>query len=150
MPKGLCRSFAALVLLAALADGPAAAGVSVAGGGLVAGSPSSLGAAAILSSGASIPAVPVEIQASLLVPLAKNGGYALTGEVRGFTGGGFGGAYVGGGAGVGRIGSATSGPVLTLFAGKSIAPFTSIEIRVYQQTQEGGATAGFLGLRFSI
>ncbi len=124
--------------------------MSIAGGGLVSGSPSSLGAAAILSSGASIPAVPVEIQASLLVPLAKNGGYALTGEVRGFTGGGFGGAYVGGGLGVGRLGSTSTGPVLALFAGKSIAPLTSVEIRFYKQTQDGGATAGFLGIRFSI
>ncbi|MEO6913459.1 MAG: hypothetical protein ABI182_05505 [Candidatus Baltobacteraceae bacterium] len=137
-------------MLAGLACGAAAADVSIAGGGLVSGSPSSLGAAAILSSAASIPAVPVELQGSLLVPLAKNGGYALTGEVRGFTGGGFGGAYVGGGLGIGRIGSMTTGPVLTLFAGKSIAPFTSIEIRFYKQTQEAGATAGFLGLRFSL
>ncbi|MDQ2681876.1 MAG: hypothetical protein M3Y21_12800, partial [Candidatus Eremiobacteraeota bacterium] len=75
MTKSLCKNFGALVLLAALACAPAQADVSVAGGGLLSGSPSSVGAAGIVSSGASIPSVPVEIQASLLVPLAKGGGY---------------------------------------------------------------------------
>ena len=35
-------------------------------------------------------------------------------------------------------------------ARKSIAPFTSIELRLIKQTQTNGATAGFLGLRFSF
>jgi hypothetical protein len=40
--------------------------------------------------------------------------------------------------------------VVTVFGGKSIAPFTSIELRLIKQTQTNGATAGFLGLRFSF
>jgi hypothetical protein len=105
----------------------------------------------LLSTGASIPKVPVDLQATLFVPLVKNGGYALTGEVRGFTGGGFGGGYIGGGVGVGNLSADRSpGPVFTIFGGKSIAPFTAIELRLIKSTQTNGATAGFLGLRFSF
>ncbi len=139
--------------LAALTALPirALASVSIAAGGYTQNAPSSTGGAIILSSGASIPAVPLEVQASLLTAISGGGGYALTGEIRGFTGGGFGGAYVGAGAGIANISSdRTTGPVFTVFAGKSIAPFTSIELRVYRQTKDTGATAGFVGLRFSF
>src|SRR5581483_6782994 len=109
------------------------------------------GAAIILSTGSSIPAVPLELQGSLLVPFTGKGGYAATAEIRGFTGGGYGGAYVGAGAGIGDLSSDHSaGTVFTVFAGKSIAPFTSIEFRLYKQTQATGATAGFAGVRFSF
>ena len=132
-------------------SGPALASVSVAAGGFTRDDPSRSGAAIILSSGASIPAVPVEIQGSLLVPAVAGGGFAATAEIRGFTGGGFGGAYIGAGAGLGNLTSdRTTGPVFTVFAGKSVAPFTSIELRVYHSTAQKGATAGFLGVRFSI
>ena len=105
----------------------------------------------MLSTGASIPAVPVEVQATVFVPLAKQGGYAVTGEVRGFTGGGFGGAFVGAGVGVGTLSAdRTVGPVITVFAGKQVAPFTAVEIRVIKSTRAGGTTAGFLGLRFTF
>lgn len=140
---------ATLAALAAL-PGRALASSSVAAGGYTQ-SPGSSGGAVILSSGASIPAVPLEVQASLMTAIAGQGGYALTGEIRGFTGGGFGGAYVGAGAGIGNLSTDRSpGTVLTIFAGKSIAPFTSIELRAYRQTKESGATAGFIGLRFSF
>lgn len=130
---------------------PAAASVSIAAGGLVRSNPSQTGLAAIVSSGASIPAVPLEIQGSLLGQLSGKGGYAATAEIRGFTGGGYGGAYVGAGAGIGTLsGDGSSGTVFTIFAGKSIAPFTSIEFRLYKQTQTAGATAGFAGVRFSF
>ncbi len=87
----------------------------------------------------------------MLTAISGGGGYALTGEIRGFTGGGFGGAYVGAGAGIANLsGDRTTGPVFTVFAGKSIAPFTSIELRVDRQTKDTGATAGFVGLRFSF
>lgn len=130
---------------------PASADVSGAVGGYTSTSPSQSGGALMVSSGASIPAIPVEIQGTLLVPLTKQSGYAATAEVRGFTGGGSGGAYVGGGLGIGNLSSDRStGAVLTVFGGKSIAPFTSVEIRLWKQTNATGATAGFLGLRFSI
>jgi hypothetical protein len=137
--------------IAAATSLPARADISVAGGAYTSTSPSATGGAVMISSGASIPAVPVELQATLFVPLAKQGGYAITGEVRGFTGGGFGGAFVGAGAGIGNLSANQApGPVFTVFAGKQIAPFTAIEIRVIQSTREGGTTAGFLGLRFTF
>lgn len=129
----------------------ARAAVSVAGGGYVQKSPSASGLAGIVSTGASIPAVPLEVQGSLLVPFTGQGGYAATAEIRGFTGGGFGGAYIGAGAGIGNLSSDRStGTIFTIFAGKSIAPLTSIEFRFYKQTQSSGSTAGFVGVRFSL
>ncbi len=95
--------------------------------------------------------MPLEVQGSLLVPLSGKGGYAATAEVRGFTGGGYGGAYIGAGAGVGTLSiDGSTGTVITLFAGKSIAPLTSIEFRFYKQTQSSGSTVGFAGVRFSF
>jgi hypothetical protein len=138
-------------VLAAACIAPAIADVSIGAGGYTSSSPSATGGAVLLSTGASIPATPVDVQATLLVPLAKNGGYALTGEVRGFTGGGFGGAYIGAGAGIGNLSAdQTPGPIFTVFAGKKVAPFTSIEIRLIKSTRSGGTTAGFLGLRFTF
>jgi len=140
-----------VLLLLALGPGTARAGASAAVGVISSSQPASGGAMAILSSGPSIPLLPIDFQGSLAIPVLKNGGYALTAEMRGFTGGGFGGAYIGGGVGVGVLGSSrTIGPVFTVFAGKAIAPFTSIELRVYQASRDGGSTVGFLGLRFSL
>jgi hypothetical protein len=141
-----------LTLLAAAAlPLPSRAAVSIAGGGYLQSAPSTSGAAVLLSSSAAVPKVPLEVQGSLLVPLTGTGGYAATAEIRGLTGGGYGGAYVGAGAGIGNLSSNRSaGTVLTFFAGKSIAPLTSVEIRIYKQTQDTGATAGFIGLRFSF
>ena len=140
-----------ITFLLALAPGVALAGASIAGGLAVTSQPSSTGGMAILSSGPSIPLLPIDFQGSLAVPITKNGGFALTAEMRGFTGGGFGGAYFGGGVGIGTIGTTrTMGPVFTVFAGKSIAPFTSLEIRLYQATRDGGSTIGFVGLRFGL
>jgi hypothetical protein len=142
-----------LLFLGFAAVGPqtAAASVSVAAGGYTQSAPSSTGAAVILSSGASIPQIPLEVQVSLLLPLGRAGGYAATAEIRGFTGGGYGGAYIGAGAGVGNLSSdRSSGTVFTAFAGKSIAPLTSVEIRFYKEMQSTGATAGFIGLRLSF
>ena len=137
--------------LALAVAAPASAAVSIGGGVYTSHSPAATGGAVLVSSGASIPAVPVDIQATAFFSLVKGGGYALTGEVRGFTGGGFGGAYFGGGLGIGNLSTDKStGPVLTVFGWKSIAPFTSIERRLIKQTQTNGATAGFLGLRFSF
>jgi hypothetical protein len=142
---------AGAVLMALALPLPAAASVSIAAGGMVRDNPSQTALAAIVSSGASIPAVPLEVQGSLLAPLSGKGGYAATGEIRGFTGGGYGGAYVGAGIGIGTLSSdGSSGTVFTVFAGKSIAPLTSIEFRLYKQTQSSGATAGFAGVRFSF
>ena len=141
----LSLGLAVAVPLRALAD------VSVAGGGYVSGTPSQTGGAVLLSSGASIPALPIELQGTVLIAVTQHGGYAVTAEVRGLSGGGFGGAYVGAGAGIGNLSTASvPGPVLTVFAGKPIAPLTTVELRLYQGTQTGGTTAGFLGLRFSF
>jgi hypothetical protein len=129
----------------------ARADVSVAAGGWVGTSPSQSGGALMLSTASSVPVVPIGLQATLLVPITRQGGYAVTGEIRGLSGGGFGGAYVGVGAGIGNLSiGRTTGPVVTVFGGKSIAPHTSIELRLYQGLQAGGTTAGFLGLRFSL
>lgn len=145
----------AVLALTAAAAFPlqALAGISVAGGGYVRDTPSNgSGLAAILSTGASVPAVPLELQGSLFIPVTGNGsGYAATAEIRGFTGGGYGGAYIGAGLGLGSLSNdGSSGTVFTVFAGKSIAPLTSIEFRLYRQTQGAGATAGFAGIRFSF
>jgi hypothetical protein len=138
-------------IAAAAFPAQASASISIAAGGYLQNKPSLGGAAAILSTGTSVPAVPLALQGSLLAPLTSNGGYAVTFEVRGLSGGGYGGAYVGAGAGIGDLSSDRStGTVLTIFAGKSIAPLTSVELRLYKQTQNTGATAGFVGLRFSF
>lgn len=130
---------------------PAMAAVSIAAGGYTQSAPSATGGALIFSSGSAIPAVPLEFQGSLLTALTRGGGYAATAEIRGFTGGGYGGAYIGAGAGFGNLSSdRSSGTVLTAFAGKSIAPLTSIELRFYKQTGNLGATSGFVGVRFSF
>ncbi|HEY8298190.1 MAG TPA: hypothetical protein VIG32_09230 [Candidatus Baltobacteraceae bacterium] len=151
MRANWCLGVPGVLFAGMLFCAPARATVSVAGGGFVQNSPSTAGGAVIVSSGASIPAFPLELQGSLLVPLTKQGGYAATAEIRGFTGGGYGGAYIGAGAGVGDLsGDRTEGPILTVFAGKSIAKHTAIEVRLYRATSDGGATAGFLGLRFSL
>ena len=137
-----------LFLAAALPQRSLAA-ISLAGGGYLQGENGS--AAAIVSSGAAIPVVPLEVQGSLMLPFTGQGGYAATAEIRGFTGGGYGGAYVGVGAGVGTLSTdRSSGTVFTFLAGKSIAPLTSFEIRVYKQTNASGETGAFIGLRFSL
>ena len=139
------------LLCAGLLCAPAGASSSVAVGGFLRDTPSSSGAALLLSTGTSVPTLPLAIQGTLFTPLAAPGGYAATLEVRGLTGGGYGGAYVGAGAGVGTLaGNRSSGTVLTIFAGKSIASLTSIEFRLYKQTQDTGATTAFVGLRFSF
>lgn len=138
---------AALPLLPATAR----AGQSVAIGGFTQNTPSRTGAALMLSTGASVPQVPLEVQGTFFQALAQGGGYAATAEIRGFTGGGYGGAYVGAGAGIGDLSANRStGTVFSVFAGKSIAPLTSLELRLYKQTSTSGATAGFVGLRFSF
>lgn len=129
----------------------ARADVSVAGGAWVGTSPAQSGGAIMLSTASSIPVVPIGLQATLLVPVTRQGGYAVTGEIRGLSGAGFGGAYVGAGAGIGNLAiGRRNGPVVTIFGGKEIAPHTSVELRLYQGLQAGGTTAGFLGLRFSL
>ncbi|MDQ2872795.1 MAG: hypothetical protein M3R35_06670 [Candidatus Eremiobacteraeota bacterium] len=146
-----CHTVLQSIAVAACMWSPASAAVSIAGGGFIQDKPSQTGAAVIVSSGDSIPAFPLELQGSLLVPLTSRGGYAVTAEIRGFTGGGFGGAYVGAGAGVGNLSSDRStGPVLTVFGGKSFSKNASIELRLYKATGDLGATAGFVGVRFSL
>mgnify|MGYP001441070932 CR=1 FL=1 len=151
MRKTSLAASIALIATLGLFTAPARADVSVAGGAWVGTSPSQSGGALMLSTASSIPVVPIGLQATLLVPITRQGGYAITGEIRGLSGGGFGGAYVGAGAGIGDLSiGRTTGPVVTIFGGKGIAPHTSIELRLYQGLQAGGTTAGFLGVRFSL
>lgn len=128
------------------------ADASIAGGGLGDSKSSNAVPALLVSSGSSVPVVPLGLQGTLLAPLASNGGYAATVEVRGLTGGGYGGAFVGAGVGIADlVSNQSAGTVLTFFAGKSIAPLTSVELRIYKQTKDASAvTAGFVGLRFSF
>jgi hypothetical protein len=128
-----------------------AAQLSIAGGGFISGTPSQTGGAVLFSSAASVPALPIQLQATVLVPITEQGGYAVTGEVRGLSGGGFGGAYVGAGLGFGTLSvDRVTGPVLTAFVGKPIARQTTVELRLYKGTRREGTTAGFVGLRFSF
>lgn len=147
------RILVACVLLGSVwaSASPASAAVSAAAGGWVGTSPAQSGGAVMLTTSTSIPVVPLGIQGTILVPLTKQGGYAATAEIRGLSGGGFGGAYVGAGAGIGNlsVGQRTV-PVVTIFGGKGIGPNVSIELRLYQGLQAGGTTAGFLGFRFTI
>ena len=142
---------AAAAAVFAVPAGVRAADLSIAGGVYTSTSPSQTGGAVLVSSGKSVPALPIELQATLLVPIVKQGGYALTGEVRGLSGGGFGGAYIGAGVGIGNLATDhRAGTVLTAFVGKPIAPLTTFELRVYKGTQNNGTTAGFLGVRFTF
>jgi hypothetical protein len=140
-----------LAVTCALPTPSNAAQLSVAGGGYISSNPSESGGAVLVSSAASVPALPIQLQATVLVPITEQGGYAVTAEIRGLSGGGFGGAYVGAGVGIGDLSvDRQSGPVVTIFAGKPIAPQTTVELRLYKGTRAGGSTAGFVGLRFSF
>ncbi|MEO9170426.1 MAG: hypothetical protein ABI282_00045 [Candidatus Baltobacteraceae bacterium] len=151
MKRWLCVGLASLALALAWPAGSEAADLSIAAGGYTAGTASQTGGAILLSSAAPIPALPIEIQGTVLLVATPLGGYAVTGEIRGLSGGGFGGAYIGAGAGIGTLSAnLNAGPVFTVFAGKPVAPFTTVELRLYKGTQSGGSTAGFLGLRFSL
>src|SRR6185503_14740943 len=66
--------------LALAVAAPASAEVTVGGGVYTSHSPSATGGAVLFSTGASIPKVPVDIQATAFFSLVKGGGYALTGE----------------------------------------------------------------------
>lgn len=151
MKKWLCAGLLSLACALASPFRTNAAELSIAGGGFVSTSPSQTGGAVLLSTAASVPSLPIEVQGTVLVPITEQGGYAVTAEVRGLSGGGFGGAYIGGGVGIGALSEdRQNGPVLTVFVGKPVAPSTTIELRAYKGTRTNGTTAGFLGLRFTF
>ena len=151
MKKWLCFGLLSLAFALASPVRSSAAEFSIAGGAFVSTSPSQTGGAVLLSSAASVPSLPIEVQGTILVPVTNQGGYAVTAEVRGLSGGGFGGAYIGGGLGIGVLSADRQyGPVLTLFVGKPVGPSTTIELRAYKGTRTNGTTAGFLGLRFTF
>lgn len=105
----------------------------------------------MLSTDTAIPASPIQLQGTLFGLRSNRGGYAATLEVRGLTGGGFGGAYIGAGLGLGDLARDGSvGTVVTVFAGKSIGPMLSLELRGYQALRNSGSTVGFFGLRLSF
>jgi len=145
--------FIVLVACCVLCVAPlrASAEVSVAGGAYVSNPPSLAGGAVLVSSAASIPVIPIELQGTVLVPISKQGGYAVTAEVRGLSGGGFGGAYVGAGFGVGNLSvDKSTGVAATVFVGKPVGPRITVELRAYRGIQSNGTTAGFLGFRFTL
>jgi hypothetical protein len=127
---------------------PAAASVSAGGGFFTAGGngSSSTGGAVLLSTGAGVPVVPLEFDLSGFVPIASHGGYAVTAEGR-F---GAGGTAIGAGYGISQFAGGHSGGTATVFLDSKVAPLTSVELRGYIPTFSHGATAGFLGLRFTL
>lgn len=151
MKRWLCSGLLLLAFALASPLRSAAAELSIAGGGYVTDTPSQVGGAILLSSAASVPSLPIEVQGTVLVPITKQGGYAVTAEIRGLSGGGFGGAYVGAGLGIGTLSAdRQNGPVVTVFVGKPLAHSTTVELRAYKGTRNNGTTAGFLGLRFTF
>ncbi len=141
-------SLACAAALTALTSLPAQADVSAAGGLFTqsGNGQSSTGTAVLLSSGRSVPIVPVSIDATGFASLARGGGYALTLEGRFAAAGN----AIGAGYGVAQFGGAHSGGTFTAFLDHTIAPLTSLELRGYRTTGASGATAAFLGLRFSL
>ena len=138
--------FAAGVALSATA--PALAQISLGAGGFASGGSgqSSNGGAVFLGTGASVPVIPVSVGLTGFVPLARNGGYAVTLDGRfAAAGNAFGIGY-----GLGQFAGSRSGGTFTAFIDHRIAPLTSLELRGYQTTGSGSATAGFLGVRFSL
>ncbi len=101
----------------------------------------------LLSTGASIPVIPVSVGLTGFAPLAKGGGYALTLDGSFAAGGG---TALGVGYGFGQFGGAHSGGTLTAFLDHRVAPLTTIELRGYHTTAAGGGTAGVLALKFSL
>jgi hypothetical protein len=143
--------FTACIGVLCAAPQRALADISIAGGAYISNTPSLAGGAVLVSSAASIPDLPIQIQGTVLAPVTKHGGYAVTAEVRGLSGGGFGGAYVGAGAGFGDLSvDHSTGFTLTAFVGKPVGPRTTVELRLYKGIQSNGTTAGFLGFRFSL
>ena len=142
---------AAIAAFASAIPAPASAQVSIAAGGVLTSAPSGSGGGVMLSSSTAVPSLPLQVQGTVFAPLTTGGGYAATGEIRGLSGGGFGGAYIGGGLGFGRLpGAGTTGGVFTAFVGKPIAPSTTVEVRFYDGTSVGSKGLLFVGLRFSL
>jgi hypothetical protein len=143
-------SFIASLVLAAVCTvaAPAAASVSAGGGFFAAGGngTSSTGGGIVLSTGAAVPVIPVSLDLTGFVPISSHGGYAVTAEGR-FS---IGGAAIGAGYGISQFAGDHSGGTATVFLDSKIAPITSLELRGYIPTFSKGATAGFLGLRFSL
>ena len=133
---------------ALLATAPAFADISGGGGGFVGNGNglSTSGAAVFLSTDKAVPVLPASVGLTGFAPLARGGGYAVTVDGRfAALGNAFGVGY-----GIGRFGGARAGGTFTAFFDHSIAPLTSLELRGYQTTGANSATAGFLGVRFSI
>ena len=135
-------------VLACTAVAPALAGGSIAGGVYTSGGngTAATGAGVMLSTSNAVPLVPVSVGLTGFAPLARGGGYAVTADGR-FA---LGGDALGVGYGVGQFGGAHSSGVATAFFDHQVAPLTSIELRGYFPTGTHAATAGFLGLKFSL
>ncbi|HEY8314159.1 MAG TPA: hypothetical protein VIG51_08265 [Candidatus Baltobacteraceae bacterium] len=137
-----CALCAVASVAPALADISGGAGIITQSGG----GSSSTGPAVFLSSGKSVPIVPASVDVTGLLPLGGKGGYAVTLEGRV----GAAGIYGGAGYGIGQLGGAQSTGVFTAFVGTKVAPLTSVELRGYKASGNNGASAAFIGVRFSI
>ncbi len=136
---------AAVAVALNLAALPAVADTSV-GVGYFAPSPDTKALGFIASEGLSLPLVPITPQVTVAIP-SSGGRYVATAEAKFAHAGG----YIGAGAGVGLLKkNGTSGEINTVFVGKRVAPFTSIEARYYGLGTKTAGSSGFIGLRFSI
>ncbi len=87
-------------------------------------------------------------QASLAIPFATGGRYALTAELRKTV---FTQSYAGAGLGVGRWNSQGSGGLTYDFlAGTHIARHTYLEGRLYSPITKNGGHSGFIGVNFFL
>lgn len=139
-------SCAGVVAACALFAAPAMAETSVAAG-YFAPTPDHNKALGILATtGLTLPIAPIAPQITLAVPFS-GGRYAVTGEARI----GHPGAYVGAGAGFGRLNSGgNTGGIYDVFVGKRIAPLTTIEARYYGLGTRNTGSSGFIGVRVAI
>ena len=120
----LSRSLLSATLLASLAFAalPAYADTSVAAGYFAPTPDHDKSFGMMATTGLSLPVVPIAPQVTLAVPFS-GGRYAVTGEARV----GHPSAYVGAGAGFGRLNSSgNTGGLYDVFVGKRIAPLTTI------------------------
>lgn len=127
---------------------PAFAAGSIAGGVYVenGNGQSVTGGGVLLSTTSPLPLLPATIGLTGFLPLARGGGYAVTVDGT-FS---FVNNALGLGYGIGQFGGARGSGTATAFLLHKIAPFTSVELRAYFPAGSHAATAGFLGLRFSL
>ncbi|HUA09516.1 MAG TPA: hypothetical protein VMA98_09600 [Candidatus Acidoferrales bacterium] len=142
------RTFLGMLAFAAVTGGTALAGGSIAGGiySESGNGQTATGGGVLLSTTSTLPLLPATIGLSGFAPLARGGGYAVTVDGT-FS---FVNNAIGIGYGIGEFGGAHASGTATAFVLHKIAPLTSVELRGYFPMGSHAATAGFLGLRFTL